>query len=164
MKPCINVSLRCRVNKVNLTPRRPRKRWSPETLRQRFQRNCHARQIGRLGVTFPIARLRVNNHNRYRRELETCPQANMAESGREYFLLFLRRVRATSMTQRRVEDTRVHFWTFSPVSVNACHPITLLEIKTVIYLKLYLFHDFYNLHEANHRFKLDFIFENREKL
>ena len=22
------------------------------------------------------------------------------------------------MTQRRVENTRVHFWTFSPVSVN----------------------------------------------
>ena len=26
-----------------------------------------------------------------------------------YFLLFFRRVRATSMTQRRVENTRVHF-------------------------------------------------------
>ena len=23
------------------------------------------------------------------------------------------------MTQRRVENTRVHFWTFSPVSVNS---------------------------------------------
>ena len=32
--------------------------------------------------------------------------------------LFFRRVRATSMTQRRVGNTRVHFWTFSPVSVN----------------------------------------------
>ena len=32
--------------------------------------------------------------------------------------LFFRRVRATSMTQRRVENTPVHFWTFSPVSVN----------------------------------------------
>ena len=32
--------------------------------------------------------------------------------------LFSRRVRATSMTQRRVENTRVHFWTFSPVSVK----------------------------------------------
>ena len=31
---------------------------------------------------------------------------------------FFQRVRATSMTQRRVENTRVHFWTFSPVSVN----------------------------------------------
>ena len=31
------------------------------------------------------------------------------------FLLFFRRVRATSMTQHRVENTRVHFWTFSPV-------------------------------------------------
>ena len=29
-----------------------------------------------------------------------------------------RRVRATSMTQRRVEISRVHFWTFSPVSVK----------------------------------------------
>ena len=32
--------------------------------------------------------------------------------------LFFRSVRATSMTQRRVENTRVHFWTFSPVSVK----------------------------------------------
>ena len=32
--------------------------------------------------------------------------------------LFFRRVPATSMTQRRVENTRVHFWTFSPVSVK----------------------------------------------
>ena len=31
---------------------------------------------------------------------------------------FFRRVRATSMTQRRVENTRVPFWTFSPVSVK----------------------------------------------
>ena len=36
-----------------------------------------------------------------------------------YFLLFFRRVWATSMTQRRVENTPVHFWTFSPVSVKA---------------------------------------------
>ena len=26
--------------------------------------------------------------NRYRRGLETCPQANLAKSGRKYFLLF----------------------------------------------------------------------------
>ena len=32
--------------------------------------------------------------------------------------LVFRRVRATSMTQRRVENTRVHFWTLSPVSVK----------------------------------------------
>ena len=32
--------------------------------------------------------------------------------------LFFRRVRATSMTQNRVENTRVHFWTLAPVSVN----------------------------------------------
>ena len=35
-----------------------------------------------------------------------------------FYSLFFRRVRATSMTQRRVENTRVHFWTFSPVSVK----------------------------------------------
>ena len=34
--------------------------------------------------------------------------------------LFFWRVRATSMTQRRFENTRVHFWTFSAVSVNEC--------------------------------------------
>ena len=34
------------------------------------------------------------------------------------FLLFFRHVRATSRTRRRVENTGVHFWTFSPVSVN----------------------------------------------
>ena len=55
--------------------------------------------------------------NRYRRGLETCPQAKTSKSGLAFFLFF-RRVRATSMTQRRVENTRVHFWTFSPASVK----------------------------------------------
>ena len=55
--------------------------------------------------------------NRYRRGLETYRRAKTSKSGREYFLLF-RRVRATSMTQRGVENTRVHFWTFSPISVK----------------------------------------------
>ena len=35
-----------------------------------------------------------------------------------FYSFFFRRVRATSMTQRRVENTRVHFWTFLPVSIN----------------------------------------------
>ena len=35
-----------------------------------------------------------------------------------FSFIFFRRVRAMSMTQRRVENTRVHFWTFSPVSVK----------------------------------------------
>ena len=40
--------------------------------------------------------------NRYKRVLETSPQANLHQSGREYFLLFFfRRVRATSMTRYR---------------------------------------------------------------
>ena len=56
--------------------------------------------------------------NQYRRGLETCPQGETSKSGREYFLLFFRRVRATSMTQRRVENTRVHFGANSPVSVD----------------------------------------------
>ena len=55
--------------------------------------------------------------NRYRRELETCPQTKTSKSGHAIFFSFFRRVRATSMTHRRVENTRVHFWTFSPVSV-----------------------------------------------
>ena len=49
------------------------------------------------------------------------------------FLLFFGRVRATSMTQRRVENTRVHFWTFSPVSVKLLHEIKIDQIdQTVI--------------------------------
>ena len=59
--------------------------------------------------------------NRYRRGLETCPQAKTFKSERSattlFFSLFFRRVRATSMTQLRVPNTRVHFWTFSPVSL-----------------------------------------------
>ena len=58
--------------------------------------------------------------NRYRQGLETCPQAKTSKSGHAIFFSFFRRVRATSMTQRGVENTHVHFWTFSPVSVN--HP------------------------------------------
>ena len=56
--------------------------------------------------------------NRYRRGLETYPQAKMSKSEHAISLSFFRRVRATGMTQRRVENTRVHFWTFSPVSVD----------------------------------------------
>ena len=56
--------------------------------------------------------------NRYRRGLETCPQVKTSKSGHAIFYSFLRRVRATSMTQRRVENTRVHVWTFSLVSVK----------------------------------------------
>ena len=57
--------------------------------------------------------------NRYRRGLETCPQAKTSKSGHAIFFSFVRRARATNMTQRRVEKPRVHFWTFSPVSVNS---------------------------------------------
>ena len=47
--------------------------------------------------------------NRYRRGLETCPQARRSKSGHAIVFSFFRRVRATSMTQRRVENTRDHF-------------------------------------------------------
>ena len=60
---------------------------------------------------------RISDVNQYRRGFETCPQAKTSKSGISFF--FFRRVRATSMTQRRVENTRVHLWTFSPVSVKA---------------------------------------------
>ena len=60
--------------------------------------------------------------NRYRRGLETCPQAKTSKSGQAILFSFFRRFRATSMTQRRVKNTRVHFWTFLSVSVNTkCH-------------------------------------------
>ena len=39
--------------------------------------------------------------NRYRRRLETCPQAKMSKSGHAIFFCFFRRARATSMTQRK---------------------------------------------------------------
>ena len=42
-----------------------------------------------------------------------CPKVDAS-----IFFSFFRRFRATSMTQRRVENARVHFWTFSPVSVK----------------------------------------------
>ena len=57
--------------------------------------------------------------NRYRRGLETCPQAKTFKSGHAFFFSFFGRFRATSMTQRRVENNRVHFWTYSPVSVKS---------------------------------------------
>ena len=42
-----------------------------------------------------------------------CPKVDAS-----IFFFFFRRVLATSMTQRRVEISRVHFWTLSPVSVK----------------------------------------------
>ena len=55
----------------------------------------------------------LENLNRYRRGLEICPQTKTLKSERSatrlFSSFFLRRVRATSMTQGRVEKTRVHF-------------------------------------------------------
>ena len=65
--------------------------------------------------------------NRYRRWLETCRHAKTSKSGRVIFFSFFRRVRATSMTQRRVENTRVHFWTFLPVSVKLTIEKSIIE-------------------------------------
>ena len=73
--------------------------------------------------------------NRYRRGLETCPQAKTSKSGHAFFFFF-RRVRATSMTQRRVENTRVHFSTFSPVSVNQYDKKYVFISKTHLYWQL----------------------------
>ena len=49
------------------------------------------------------------------------------------FFSFFRRIRATSVTQRRVENTRVHIWTFSPVSAKV-----RLLLKITRYLKIAL--------------------------
>ena len=43
--------------------------------------------------------------NRYRRRLETCPQAKTSKSGHAIFHSFFRRVRATSMTRYRTRKT-----------------------------------------------------------
>ena len=74
-------------------------------------KKIQARNFGYFSIDMSI--------NQYRRGLETFPQAKTSKSGREYFSSFFRHVRATSRYQRQVENTRVHFWTFLPVSVNA---------------------------------------------
>ena len=58
--------------------------------------------------------------------------------------LFFRRVRATSMTRRRVENTRVHFWTFSPVSVNLSTN-KFLSIASCLIPQMQLGHSISNL-------------------
>ena len=67
--------------------------------------------------------------NRYRQGLETCPEAKTSKSGHAIFFSLFRRVRATSMTQRRVENTRVQFWTFSPVSVKPSDSLCAIGFK-----------------------------------
>ena len=47
----------------------------------------------------------IQRLNRYRRGLETCPQATLAKMSTLFSSLFFQRVRATSMTQRRAENT-----------------------------------------------------------
>ena len=46
---------------------------------------------------------------------------------KRYFILFF--PTRPSMTQRRVENTRVHFWTFSPLSVKFSNLNSILEIE-----------------------------------
>ena len=68
--------------------------------------------------------------NRYRWWLETCSKAKTSKSGHAITFSFFRRVQATSMTQHRVENTRVHFRTFSPSSVNACFHWRMVSVNT----------------------------------
>ena len=82
-----------------------------------LQKSFNNHLSDRLAITSKAVPKKYFILNRYRRRLETCPQAKTSKSGR-YFLRFFRRVRATSMTQRGVENTRVHFWTFLPLSVK----------------------------------------------
>ena len=56
--------------------------------------------------------------NRYMRGLEIVHKRKRPKVDTLFSSLFFRRVLATSTTQRRVENTRVHFWTVSPKSVN----------------------------------------------
>ena len=91
-------------------------------------------------TNYKIRKIFISNFkfefNRYRRGLETCPQAKTSKSGHAIFFSFFRRVRATSMTQRRVKNTRVHFWKFSPVSVK------FQNFKLAIFHELFSF-DFF---------------------
>ena len=80
-------------------------------------------QPGPAEARFRNKKLNSPKFNRYRRGLETCPQAKTSIKGHAIFFSFFPTrprlgLRATSMTQRRVENTRVHFWTFLPVSVR----------------------------------------------
>ena len=69
----------------------------------------------------PLLRFEVRTNLIFSQSGEDCPLTDTGENVQKwtrYFLLFFRRVRETSMTQHRVENTRVHFWKFSPVSVT----------------------------------------------
>ena len=103
---------------------------SKPSILHRVQQKCHQYEL-KLQLTWSETKLsyKMILTNRYRRGLETCPQAKTFKSERSASTLFFRRVRATSMTQRRVENTRVHFWTFSPVSVKV---ETLFSYKNCI--------------------------------
>ena len=65
----------------------------------------------------------LSNLNRYRRGLETCPQAKTSKSGREYFRLGTESYSSLGRVGKKRRNERVHFWTFSPVDkfrVLAC--------------------------------------------
>ena len=54
--------------------------------------------------------------NRYRRGLETCPQGTTSKSGHAFFFFFFpTRPSDEYDVYDRVENTRVHFWMFSPI-------------------------------------------------
>ena len=55
-----------------------------------------------------------------------------------FSFLFFRRVRATSMTQRRVENTRVHFGANSPVSVKYLTKALIFQINFYRSLQTFL--------------------------
>ena len=66
--------------------------------------------------------------NRYRRGLETSPQAKTSKSGHSIFFYF------SDASERRVwlsEITRVHFWTFSPVSFKAVWSSYLVLVRVL---------------------------------
>ena len=83
----------------------------------------------KLIFTIALMDTTITKFSRYKRGLETCPQAKKSKSGHAIIVSFFRRILAKILTQRRVENTRVHFWTFSPVSVNKNRKSDFLENK-----------------------------------
>ena len=80
----------------------------------------------------------------------------MSKSGHAIFFSFFQHVRATSMTQRRVENTRVQFWTLSPVSVKSHSlKIILKNFSAILTPILYLWFNV-NCTEHKHKFYLNF--------
>ena len=103
---CVKTSQKARLNK-NLTPRHPPNKIVAATcLLDLYSVICWHRSVVDIGQIVTVSCQLRPVVKRYRRGLETCPQAKTSKSGHAIFFSFF-----------PTENTRVHFWTFLPVSV-----------------------------------------------